>query len=114
MTTTYTNNGDGTGTLSMAYTADTTKVLDVGLGVAHALYVKGFEVPTQPVADPEFPGGTEPVPWADLTNDQKLVMVDKYVKQVLLDMAKSDYQTEAVITARDTADAEAATLYDLG
>lgn len=114
MTTEYTNNGDGTGTLSISFTGVDTKVQVVGTAVAENLYRRGFEVPTQPAPDPEFPGATEPIPWDELTNLQKLELIDKYVKKVLLDMSRENHEVVAVVTARDTAVAEAADLYDLG
>lgn len=115
MTTEYTNNGNGTGTLSISFTAVDTKVQAIGIAVAENLYRRGFEVPTRPIDPPsEFGQTHEPIPWDELTNLQKLELIDKYVKKMLLDMSRENHEVTAVIAARDTAVTEAANLYDIG
>lgn len=102
MTGTFVNNGDGTTTVNFGYTASTQKVLDTAGDVAHLLFDQGFFV--QP--DPE-----NPLTYEELTNQQKLDMIDVLVRRTLINAARQYYVEESIDTARETALADVDTRY---
>ena len=86
MTATYQNNGDGTSTLIFAYTVDTQRILDTAEDAARYLHASGY--------------GDQEIAFDDLTAKQRLEILDKYVKQVLIDAARTYHVNAAVETAR--------------
>ena len=68
MTANYTDNGDGTSTISWEYTTDTQRVLNTMLDAVHELYDRGYE------NVPDGSGGV--VPFDDLTNAKSLTKSD--------------------------------------
>jgi len=85
---------DGTNTtVKFEYTALTAKVQEVIGACAEALW--------QEETDEE---GVVTNPFADATNAQKLAVVDKHVKSVIVDMANSFLSNEAQKEARETAE----------
>lgn len=97
MTLTYTNNGDGTETAQITYTAATPQVADVLTAAARQLYLLGYLVPMQP-ADPDAPS-PQPVPWADVTNTQRRAMLDRYIRHTILELSRGGQYKDAVEAA---------------
>ena len=98
MTASITVNGNGTTTISFAYTALNQKISDLGEDAAHQIYIQN---PPSP-ADPLNP---EPQPaWDDLTNQEKLDLLDGEIKEHLLMLARIYY----IRTAAEAANAQAA------
>ena len=93
---TFKVSGDNT-TVSFVYTALTSKVQAVINACAEYLWVEE--------TDDE---GIVTNPFAEATNQEKLDVVDKHVKRVLLDMANTHKSTKAQKEARE---AEAASEY---
>jgi len=81
---------DGQTTVSFSYTALTAKVQEVIGACAENLWVEE--------TDEE---GEVTNPFADATNTEKLNIVDKHVKSVLLDMANSFNSNKAQAEARE-------------
>ncbi len=73
MTASIKTNGDGTTTITFAYTALTQKISDLGEDAAHQVFIQN-----PPASDPFNP---TPLPtWNDLTNQQKLDLLDREIK----------------------------------
>lgn len=87
MTTTLVN-----GTLTITYTATQAKLSRVLLSAAEYLY------PHYPLYEAE-----NMIPFANLTNAQKLGIIDKHIKRVLMDAAQTQITTVAIEAARVTA-----------
>ncbi len=96
MTGTFKQN-NGTTTVTFEYEADTTKVQTTVGDAAHYLFDHGYG-----------DHGTEesPIVWADLSNQDKLDIVDKHLVKVIKDAAKTYHIVSAGDTARDTAQEE--------
>ena len=93
---------DGTDTkISFEYEALTATIISVLGDASHYLWEHGFG-----------DKGTEetPIAFDDLTNQQKLDLVDVYVKKVVIDMANSYKSNAAQLAARET---EAEAEYEL-
>ena len=76
---TFVVNGDSTITVAFSYTAQAAIVQTTADAAAHRLYDSGRYV----LVDAEG----EAVPWDDLTNQQKLNMLDKFVLEGVHEMA---------------------------
>ena len=84
MTASIKTNGDGTTTITFAYTALTQKISDLGEDAAHQVFIQN-----PPASDPFNP---TPLPtWNDLTNQQKLDLLDREIKGYLLMLARIYY-----------------------
>lgn len=105
MAVTLTNNGNGTSTLNITYTFDTTKITDTALDAAHYYYLHGYAL-----ADAD--GNTRD--WATLTNAEKRGVLSKAIRDILIDASKSWFVPDASETARQTALVTANTRYDVG
>lgn len=87
MSAAFTNNGDGTGTLDLSYTATLANLQKVFDLVLAELWDRNVPpIPTN--VDPDTLEKIK-VPLVDLTLQQKLDIVDWYIKRIILDMAKS-------------------------
>jgi len=87
MTLTIINNGDGTFTAEFEYTAAQAKISDTLDAAAHQLWVLGYG-PTTPETGSQ-PGSR--VPYDQLTNPQKLAMIDQFVRDGVVSLAKNWY-----------------------
>ena len=95
-------NGDQT-TVTFTYTALTTKVLATVNDAVGYLYPAIFgEV---------LDGEGKPIPFAELTNQQKLNVLDAWLLKGILDLAKEHNRNAAIDAARETANTEADTKY---
>ena len=86
---------DGTNiTVTFSYTAPTKMVVDTAEASAHYLWEHGYG-----------DHGTEEAPklFVDLTNQQKLDLIDQHVRRVILDCAKSYHVNTEQEAARDAA-----------
>ncbi len=86
MAASFTNNGDGTGTLDFVYTADIANLQKVFDLVLAELWDRNV---------PPIPRTTDPdsleqikTPIQDLTLQEKLDIVDWYIKRIVINMAK--------------------------
>lgn len=86
----------GNTTITFTYTGPSAKAQAVALGAAHRLYIQGLPPHTQ-------------AEWDALTNQQKLDVLDAFVKTQLVDMARMDLLTTATQTAQATAKADGET-----
>ena len=94
----------GNRTVELSYTAPIAKVDAVLDNAAQELHARG--------QGPNDEGG-EAIAFGDLTNPQKLAMIDVYVRQVLVNMSNAGHTRAGVETARATAAAEnAANTFD--
>lgn len=98
---TFTVNGDGTITVRFEYTAATQKVQDTIGDAGEFLWSIGIRAPSTPAV------GT----YDELTNQQKLDIVDFYIRQDVINKAKGQYVTDALAAAETTAETEAETRY---
>lgn len=103
MSANFTNNGDGTGTVTFEYTRDLTK-LSVVLDAAAKILYSRYPVM---VADPTDTGNNY-VPFDDLTNQQKLDILDQHVISDLKGWALRQLNDDTSKTALDSADNESA------
>ena len=95
-------NGDQT-TVTFTYTALTQKVLDTVNDAVGYLYPAIFgEV---------LDGEGVLIPFDELTNAQKLNVLDAWLLKGILDLAKEHNRNAAIDTARETANTEADTKY---
>lgn len=86
-------NGDGTVTVTFAYTAVTVKAQEtVNQAAAHVYHV-------YPILDESG----EIVPFENLTNQQKLNILDRHILRVILDAARANLVNEATEAARQAA-----------
>ena len=89
--------GDQT-TVSFTWTALTTKILATVNDAVGYLYPAIFgEV---------LDGEGKPIPFAELTNQQKLNVLDAWLLKGILDLAKEHNRNAAIAEAREAADAE--------
>ena len=88
------------GTLTITYTGTPTKVNRILSLCSESLY------PHYPIYNAE----DVVIPFASLTNAQKLDVIDKHVKRVLMDSAKSFAVNSAMNIARTGAESEDLTL----
>lgn len=92
------NNGDGTSTITLSYTTDTARVVETLGSAAQFLYVfKGIGL---------VYSGEDIVPYANLSNPQRLNIIDVAVRKIIIQWARNWHVTTAVETARDTAEGE--------
>lgn len=102
MTATFIVNGDGTTTVQFEYTAANQRVLDTAGDAAHLLFDQHRFV--QP--DPD-----NPLTFDELTNQQKLNLLDAYVLKSILSIAKQYYVEYSIAVARDDAVTDTETRY---
>jgi len=96
---------NGNTTVTFDYTAPTDKVVLVVGDCSHYLFDKGYgDHGTQ----------EEPIEFEDLTNQQKLDIVSKHLKNVIMDAAKTYASVKAQDDAREQAVVDATNNYDLG
>lgn len=95
---------NGTTTVTLTYTAATQKVSDVLTDAAQKLHGEGFG----PVSE-----GGERVAWDDLTNPERLALIDAFVKRSVVNYARTWHikagESAGLIAAR----IEAQDKYDL-
>ena len=88
-------------TMAFTQTAVTAKILAIVDAAAHHFYMGGLAL--------EFSQGTEdipsqPVPYENLTDQQKLDIVDAYIKRIIKDAARAykvEIATQAAVDAAD-------------
>ena len=107
MTASFTNNGDGTYTITFAYTAASQKVLDLGEDAAHQVYDE--TIPGS--ADPITGGGQTPPEFDNLSNQEKLDLLDGAIRRHLVNLAKRYWIVSEMDNAAASASAEADTRY---
>ena len=83
-TTVTTDNGNTT--VTVAYTATTEKIISVVGDMAEALFDRGLG---------DHGDEETPIVFADLTNKEKLDIVDGYIKDVLVNMANAKLLSKA-------------------
>jgi len=106
MSATIINNGDGTFALKLEYTAETTRVNQTLDAAVHELWDRGLGEHTKP--NPDDPDGKPiPVTYDELTNQQKLRILDRYILRVMRDLARHYYIKAARDAVRTTAEQEA-------
>lgn len=86
----YTNNGDGTATLDMSWTATKTKLDDMGSDAGEYFYNSRWTLYD----------GEDPIPWGDLTNAQKLNVLLQESTRHLREGAYAQYTHSTVDTAK--------------
>ncbi len=106
MTLSIADNGDGTHTMAWEITADSAKILDTAADAGQYIYPIRWQL--FDVSDPP-----EPRPWSDLSNAEKLAVVNKELKYVVKEQARSFYIGDARDTAGETATGEADARYDI-
>ena len=79
--------------ITFEYQAETTKVQAIVEDAAEYLWNHGYG---------DHGADEEPILFEDLTNQQKLNLVDLHVRRVILDLANSWKSTEAQRIARET------------
>jgi len=87
MTSKFTISGDQT-TITFEYQADTAKIQEIVYNCAEYLFNHG--------------GGTEEVTFEDLNNQEKLNLLDKHIKDVILNLANTHKSIKAQDLARET------------
>jgi multidrug efflux pump subunit AcrB len=96
----FTNNGDGTITVSFDFTADLDKAQNAVNKASEFVYSAYMVVDN---SDPLNPIIT---PWEDLTNQEKLDVLDKHIKRTIMDAARAQLIQTAVNDARDLAEVD--------
>lgn len=106
MTVTYINNGNGTIDLTVLFN-DANKVKADQLLTDAARYA--YE--NMGIGD----HGTEEAPktWVDLTNNQRLQLIEVICRNHLIELARAYHVTTATNTAQSTAQTEAPTRYEI-
>lgn len=99
MSATFTVSGGNT-TITFTYTGPSAKAQAVALGAARNLFLQTLPPHTQ-------------AEWDALTNQQKLDILDTFVKAQLVNMAKGDLIESAVKAARAQAQTDAETNLNL-
>ena len=94
--------GDGTITVAFSYTALTDKVQTTADAAAHALYNAGRYVPVD--------DNGAAIPWDDLTNQQKLDMLDEFVLAGIRELALGYLHNVRQAEARAHREADVATV----
>ena len=84
---------DGNTTVTFEYTAETAKIQSIVGDAAEYLFGKGYG---------DHGSEEEPVVFDDLTNQEKLDIVDEYVKKVVVDCANTFKSVKAQDEARTT------------
>lgn len=91
---TITDNGDGTSNLTLVYTYETAKINQTLLNAGEFQYVaKSF--------NNLFDGNGDLIPYDDLTNVQKRVLILRAVKKILLQWAWANRVNEALNAANE-------------
>lgn len=100
-----TSSSNGNITVTLTYTAAAQKVTDTLDNAAQYLFGRGFG-----------DHGTEETPreYSDLSNSEKLDIIDEYVKKTIIDAARTHRVNSAVDAEREEAEAAAASEHDLG
>jgi len=93
MTASFKTDGANT-TVTFAYTAPTQKVVDTAEAAAHYLWEHGYG---------DHGDEENPILVSDLTNQQKLNLIDQHVRRVILDIAKDYHVNSEQEAARETA-----------
>lgn len=99
MSGTFTVDGSNT-TIKFEYSATTSRVVNIIDNAVHYLWSRGR--------------GDQSANYADLTNQDKLDILDAYLKDNVVDLAKTNYINTASDAARVTAITEADTNFLLG
>ena len=94
---TFTNNGNGTHTLAMSWTADSDKMMNLGADAGEYFYYIHWL---------EYDVDGELIPWDELTNQQKLDVLLKECTLVMRQGGYSGYTTDTVNTAKEGMDSE--------
>lgn len=106
MTVTISIDGDQA-TLTFEKTAGTAVVADTADSAARYIYPIRWQLYDESGEEPV------PIPYDDLTNNQKLAVLDKEITFHLRSMARTDWIGDAIDTARETAEEEAEEKFDL-
>lgn len=85
---TFEVNGDGTTTVQFAYTAATARIQATVEAAAHLLYNAGREPQRQVGTDEEGAPIMKVIPWEELSNMQKLGLVDALILERVQRMAR--------------------------
>jgi hypothetical protein len=102
MALTYKNNGDGTATVTLTYTAPKTKIDAILEDAAHQLWNTGLG-----------DHGADGIRlWASLSNQEKFSLLDDTIKRNLTQWAKDYHVYSSIETAKTTALGEGVN-YDL-
>jgi len=104
MTTSITNNGDGTSTLSINFTADSTKIQSTADDAMRFMWNSGKGERTET-------GGL--IDYESLTLNQKLAFMSIVMKDTIISWASAQHRMEAERAAKLTATEEATNLYNL-
>ena len=101
---TFTTSGGDT-TMKLQYVAETAKVQEVVGDAVNLLWDRGLG---------DHGDDDNPIVWGDLSNQDKLDILDGYVKSVILGLAR-EYEVKAqTAAARDQAAADSEADHDLG
>lgn len=103
---TVVNNGDGTGTATWAITSASAKIFNMSEDAGQYIYPVRWQL--FDASDPP-----EPRAWGDLSNAEKLTVMDQEYKFMSKEMAKSFYVNDARDTAAASAKTEADDRYDI-
>jgi hypothetical protein len=94
----FTNNQDGTARVDLSYINDLDKIVETLEEAARAIYqLERFQIKVD----------GETIPFDDLTNQQKLELVDDHVKSNIVKIARISYINGVVDAARINAEAYA-------
>lgn len=91
-------------TVTFEYEADLTKAQQVIVDGAHLLWDRGMG---------NHGDEETPIVFTDLNNQDKLDIVDTYVRRVILDLARTYSSEEAQAAAREQAEDDAEVEYEL-
>lgn len=100
MTATFTASGPNL-TISFSYTGPTAKITDIATSAAHQLYKVAHL-------------GDQNTPFDNLSNTQKLAILDTFISQSFVNLAKEYYVQAATEAARAAAQTSADTNLSLG
>lgn len=95
---------NGNGTITLSYTAPLAKIQSLAESAAEFLFARGYG---------DHGTEEEPLTFDDLTNTQKLEILDQIVKEILMNYAKTGYIDAEIETARLSAIAQAAQDFQL-
>lgn len=95
-------NGDGTISFRFEYTAQTQNIQDAANDAAEHLFKEGWFLQPDPF---------NPLSFDQLTNQQKLDLLDDFVKRSLLGIAKRRYITNSIEAAEISATNDTSTRY---
>lgn len=85
---------NGTSTVTLEYTANTAKINGILLNAAMELWDRGLG---------DHGPEESPIEFNDLTNQEKLDLIDSYVKRVVQDLAAEHYREDELDAAGETA-----------